>query len=349
MEPVMTMSDAAEAPANAAKGVFSSITTRGMCYPHVHQAVDKKTKGLSPKLREQWFKDLNALAIASTPGCFDVVSKLFIAKYKDIPETSNLAEYFEKEWLNERLKNWYNGVLPGWSMHNANLEATNKWMKKYILEQQTPVSFGEFIENSMKWMELESMKRSESSGIPIVDLKLFHNKPILDGNHYEGAYQFSIQKTIAIRSITGHTASVYITVSEDTEGSKDFTQQSADAFFETFSSHTYGTFDEYKKFNQHVRVIRRAPDSMNDEKFVCNCHYHAKHFTCWHSYGLALRLRANIPLPEQYKNVDVGSNRKRGRPRLNPPAWIREQYSCIVPLPVEIIPVAAIPEGEEFL
>lgn len=75
-----------------------------MCATHVLRNV--RQQKFAGNNKEQVVNDIRKMQLSPSPDEFDVVSKLFLSKWK--AEEPDFCVYFEEQWLG-RHKNWFEG------------------------------------------------------------------------------------------------------------------------------------------------------------------------------------------------------------------------------------------------
>jgi uncharacterized Zn finger protein len=78
----------------------------------------------------------------------------------------------------------------------------------------------------------------------------------------------------------------------------------------------WNTFDQFKKRASSVWKVTLPSDASNEKwrEGKCTCPFFLKKYMCKHIIGLAIRLKSAKP-PPAAKDVPIGENRKRGRPK----------------------------------
>lgn len=107
LKPDILISDASNAIRNAFMSVFPLATLMIMCYAHVLRNITKNKDKYNKENKDEIFKDIEILHQSSTASTFQILSRLFLKKWKN--REPEFAKYFKKQWLNSHC-NWYLGA-----------------------------------------------------------------------------------------------------------------------------------------------------------------------------------------------------------------------------------------------
>ena len=153
--------------------------------------------------------------------------------------------------------------------------------------------------------------------VPNINFRKFHTEPIIQTKDYTTSYQWNqLKKTI--KPYKHNDTNYYCTPSSDVN--KDLDKSQCRSFFEVIASH-WSTYDDFLAF--HLKQFRYVTvNEQNWKLSVCSCWYWCKYYKCKHMISTCYRLNL-CNFPQEAKQIQIGHNRKRGRPRKTAP---RLQY-----------------------
>lgn len=241
-----------------------------------------------PKQQQlQVLDDIDVLQLSQSPEIFDRASKMFLKKYEHFKD---FVAYFDSEWL-QLNRNWFEGASLNFapSTNNAHESFNRVFKDEKTMRERFPLEM--FIAVLMKWI-------SEWGAEYDAGTNIFATSPSLDLPLWTKAYQWvRLNKNIKVNVAENF---YWVPAGE----AKDIVQ--------FLNSETWTQFDDFKSNAFRVwatAIIDR--DSWIESK--CNCPAFMKKFMCKHILGIAIRLKYCC-VPQEAKNLPIGSKRKRGRP-----------------------------------
>lgn len=140
INPSYYMGDGAKAISNASKNVFTSSTSRLMCWSHVHRNITPRLKPISTLNKSVSEKILNdimdiqwsALNEKTFRKLFELMEKKYVGKHEQVLDglIRNFFSYMHKVWIQSEEFKWYEGAHPWQVSNNQGVEGCNKEIKQ---------------------------------------------------------------------------------------------------------------------------------------------------------------------------------------------------------------------------
>lgn len=249
---------------------------------------------------------------------FRIGRNLLLEKWKNNKQVSKCFNDFFKVWGTEANQNWFEGFHPSLtvpSQDNA-LESTNKYMKdKGTLRKRLPISqFVELIKNRIvkDWStDRNPLIMYNDELVDNLNCKKFHMEPVIELADWTAAYQLS-----KLGYPSGSNTYYYSTTD------KILHKQRIKDWIAVDLNGITG-FDELITHRKSMRVLEFNLENWKLSK--CNCSWFLKNYLCRHMIILAtILLPTSVKFPDSAKQIEIGQNRKRGRPANPAPALQRQ-------------------------
>lgn len=277
----------------------------GMCWYHVKKNVEEKLKGSAEKMAI--LDDMTQLQLSPSEDVFDCMSNLFLEKWT--PMKPQFTAYFQKTWLKDSNRNWFEGYAHCSPSTNNALEATNNRIKNdFDFREKVMVAVFKQRFSDM----LSIMSREYRDGVKVVkEIVLWKKSMWLKGAKWaEGP---KIPKTV--RDTAQDISHYYIT-----DSVSDLNVVST-ADYKQYTQSNFDSFDAMKAVYSTVwRVTLPHDKDLVNVVAKCTCPVFLKNYICHHIIGLALRLHL-IEMPDDYALIEPA--RKRGRAKKRGPALSR--------------------------
>lgn len=300
MKPQVLICDAANSISNGYKEVFEDDHMVVMCWAHARKNIVKKASAFLKNKQQliEFIYDLDKLQLSKTTRIFNKASNLFLLKWKSI--SSELVEYFEREWLLQN-RYWYEGARLNTPSTNNGLESFNATIKREH-------TFRERLELSRFLVVLFEMLKQLSEEYTH-GLKIFENTPKIELLTWTSAYHWARSNMDCVTQVTENMIE-YIIPARHTLSSEQL-----DISIEKEKKVNWLSFDEFKIQSFHFSTTRfpYPLNKTNWQQGICDCYDYLKYFICSHILGIALRMKFTTA-PIEAKNIPIGEKRKRGRP-----------------------------------
>jgi len=301
--PKYIIADCAEAITNAFSEVFGPNFTRVYCWFHIMKNIKHKLHSISDiDIRSEIKSDISFLQLSDSPEEFARAKDLWITKWSSEKEASQFVEYFKTQYLDQR-SGWFQGIAPGHPLTNNGLEAINSWIKKEgTLRERLPLR--DFIECTFRIISNWSCDRSPISP----NYKSFALYPDYPTSLISKSYEFAKTRasTIKQRRLNNEQINCFIPAT----GKAGLRIDDIEKYLQSCKNLSWKRFDTYKKCKNRLWLLTFHEDNWIDS--VCNCPIFKKEYICKHVMGIAISMNKFI-VPDNAKNVELGTMRKRGR------------------------------------
>lgn len=281
----------------AIKAAFKRVYPDGKevsCFFHVKKNIQTYLKS-SPN-KDGILADIDKLQLCENVFVFDFACRLFSEKW--VKKQRNFVRYFERQWLKDGIKNWYEGVGPYIPSTNNALESTNKRIKDdFNLRHRCPISvFKTRVFTILKQYSLDYTdgKRKVKEVVEI-DKK----------NWIAGKDWAKSPKIPTLESENAEYSYYYVPAGN---GSLSVTAEAIEAH----KNLSYGNFHQF--VSNHFGIwkvsLPKDKDSFGDAQ--CTCPQFFKVYICKHIIGMGLRLKL-VDIPLEIRKLETVQG--RGRPK----------------------------------
>lgn len=306
-QPIILISDAANAIRNAFYKIFPDATTDIMCFAHVLRNVDKqqfKSKNNKKLIKE----DIKLVQQAPDKKTFALMASLFCEKWKSIQ--ADFIEYFQKQWLGDHA-NWYEGAATYTPSTNNAQEAVNGVIKsKITLRQRLPMN--QFLSKMMDLIE------DNSKGL-YGGLKEFSKEPDIDSKTWASAILMQQESFTSFKMKPLMSHSQHLSFAVPSSKCHDPTIPS----YKNLSQRKWTSFDEYVEYGfQQFYLVHLYPSEAWNRESSCTCTSFMKQYVCKHVIALALR-EGHTECPDTEEPMLLSNYRRhRGKAKKAQPALV---------------------------
>lgn len=227
---------------------------------------------------------------------------------ENIPE--NFIIYFENEWINSSLSNWFTGCSD-YGVTNNSLEATNNAFKNQITLRKK-FCLKQLIEKLIKAVEYYSVAP---------EFQVIARQITMNENEYKNGFEYKNKKVSFYIFHVCVTTVFQLSILEYNNRTIFYAQSTTKPDRETFEAAVqerrqldYDTMDwkKYCKIIQTCYVIRVADDFQ--KTLFCSCPVGAMKLACKHSVAIAVKI-SYTSYPQSVDSVLIEGNRKSGAPK----------------------------------
>lgn len=296
--PKKIIADGADPIRNAFYKVFESAELDVMCYAHVLRNC-RKRPFTSKNNKQLILDDIQKMQVAPNRPTFEMMSKLFIEKWKTMEP--DFAAYFQKEWLGAHC-NWFEGAAEYTASTNNGQEGHNAVIKRTItLRRRLPMN--QFLA-CMRDMA-ENMSKQFSKGEralakdPTIKKEVFEKAAIMVKENV---------KTFKAKQRGNLNISVFSVPSSKCE-------EPTERYYKALVKATWDSFDEFIMHGfQQFYVVKFSNENWKTES-TCTCTYFFKQHMCKHVIAIGIRMNI-IEVPDTANPVLLAATkRKPGRPK----------------------------------
>lgn len=164
------------------------------------------------------------------------------------------------------------------------------------------------------------MREGELVSEPNPNYKYFHSKPNISLDDYTISYQWNQLKK-EIKKVDLGNQRYYCTLSSDKP--QELTTQD---YIDFITKDSWDSYDDFKTHSKQIRYMTLNAECW--ELSTCSCFKWSKDYVCKHMLSLCYRKKC-FDYPIEAKNVMIGENRKRGRPKKTASALTFQDQECV--------------------
>lgn len=245
--------------------------------------------------KELILADISKLQLCHYIDVLDSACGLFLEKW--VKDERAFVRYFQRQWLKDGTKNWFEGIGPFIPSTNNALESTNKRIKDdFNLRHRC--SLTEFRARILSMMERYSDEY-------ITGKRLMTNIINIDKEIWLKGREWAKSAKIPYpKNRTAENNCYYIPAGDELSVSRKAVQ--------VYEKLLYDSFDQFplKYFEIWMVMLPKDMDSIADAR--CTCPSFFKRYMCKHIVGMCLRMKI-FEFPSNYRQVET--IRGRGRPK----------------------------------
>jgi len=292
------ISDASNAIRNAFVEAFGETKHLIMCWAHMRRNVMKKIDSLVDKsLKKEICDDIDTLQLAPSNEVFGKALPLFIKKWRQ-KRQNEFIEYMKLQWFTTH-QNWFEGTAQRVPSTNNALESFNLvYKREQTFRERLPLSrFLELMKKSVEGWSNEYLNNS----------RIFMTSTSVELSEWTKGYHWA-KSNVNISSVIFDNSIRYFCPSNE---ESHITENTISTVLEMH----WNSFDQFKRRAFKVWIVDLPKEKDKWINGYCTCPAFLKKYVCKHIIGLAIRLKYVKP-PPAAKQIPIGEQRKRGRPKL---------------------------------
>lgn len=303
--PKIMIADGADAIRNAFYQVFQTAQIDIMCYAHVIRNIRKRLTKKSH--RTLILDDIREIQLAANRNTFDLMTKLFCEKWKDID--LDFVDYFKSQWLGTH-RNWYEGAAIYTPSTNNALESHNSVIKRKItLRRRLPLN--QFL------MALEQLTEGYSNQFSN-HIRCIETEPDITLKILRSATQM-IHQGFKSFKVKGRSSEILVHLLPSSK-----CENGDESYYKSLVKRQWNSFDEFIKYG-HLQFWLVSISTVDwKKKSTCMCPHFLKNHICKHIIALAIRLNLYSCPAEALSTPLAPTMKKRGRPANARSALIRQ-------------------------
>lgn len=297
-EPDTIIADGADPIRNAFYLEFESAQLDIMCYAHVIRNC-RKWPFSSKNNKQLIMDDIYQMQLAPNRPTFNMMSKLFCEKWKDIEP--DFVAYFKKEWLGPHC-NWFEGAAIYTASTNNGQEGHNAVIKRKItLRRRLPMN---------EFLRCMAQMAKDVSTQFFKNERALATEPNLNKELFESAAIMVVQNFKSFKAKQPQNANFSI-YSIPSSACVD----SSEKYYKTLVKASWDSFDAYIIHGfQQFYITKFSSDNWKTES-TCTCASFFKQHICKHIVAIGVRLNI-VNLPQSANPTRLAATRRKpGRPK----------------------------------